>query len=77
MLCVSFFGSMRLTTLSVDPHASPTTMFDSTNCASRRAAVSATRSSRSASLTFSGTGTTCAAEALVDESFELLAVRVR
>jgi len=50
----------RLTALIVDPHATPTIMFESTNCERSRPAVRATRSRRSTSLTISAIGTTCA-----------------
>ena len=55
------FGTRyRLTALTVEPHEMPITMFDSMYCVRIRAADSATRSSRSTSLVWSGTGTTCA-----------------
>ncbi len=43
VLCVGFGTRYRLTALTVEPHATPTTMFESTYWVSIRAAERATR----------------------------------
>ena len=55
-LWVGFGTRCRLTAVIVEPQATPTIWFESTNRPRIRAADSATRSSRSTSLAWSGTG---------------------
>lgn len=60
VLCVAFVGRCLPIADRVAPQAMPTVIFESTMVVRMRAAVRATRSSRSTSLIRSGTGTTCA-----------------